>query len=147
MLIEQVLQRARERLVTIESGALVGDAVKMMAKPHVDLLVVCSGGVMVGVVTKTDIVAQIARQPLGSGFVATLDTVMARDVTSCSAEDALPEVWRMMQSRGFQRIPILDAGGKPIGVLYARDALQLLLAEVEVDDEMLRNYVTGTGYR
>jgi len=102
---------------------------------------------MVGVVTKTDVVAQIRRQPLGSGFMATLDTVMTRDVTSCSAGDALPEVWRMMQSRGLQRIPILDAAGEPIGVLYARDALQLLLAEVEVDDEMLRNYSTGTGYR
>ena len=43
MLIEQLLDRARERLVVIEAGALVRDAAELMATPQVDLLVVCNG--------------------------------------------------------------------------------------------------------
>jgi len=35
----------------------------------------------------------------------------------------------------------------PLGVLYANDALQLLLKEAEYEEDLLRDYVMGMGYR
>ncbi len=147
MLAEQMLPRARERLATIGAGAPVRDAADLMSKPHTDLVVVCDhGGGMVGVLTKTDIVGQI-RQCSGGGCTARVDTIMTRDVISCRPGESLQDIWSVMKGRGLQRIPIVDQGGKPIGIIYARDALQSLLGDVENDEALLRDYVMDVGYQ
>ncbi len=147
MFAEQMLPRARERLATVSTAAPVKDAADLMSKPHTDLVVVCDhDGDMVGVLTKTDIVGQI-RRCVGGGCTARVDTIMTRDVISCRPGDALHDVWSVMRARGLQRIPIVDQGGKPIGVIYARDALQSLLGEAENDEALLRDYVMNVGYQ
>lgn len=147
MLAKQMLPRAHERLATISAAASVKDAADRMAKPHADLLVVCgANGIMVGVLTKTDIVAQI-RQCVGSGCMARVDSIMTSDVIFCRPDEALKDIWSVMKARGLQRIPIVDQCRKPIGVIYARDALQRLLGEVESDEALLRDYVMDVGYQ
>lgn len=149
MLVEQILPQARQRLAVIDIGARVRDAAEKMLKPHTDLLVVCAAGsgIMAGIVTKFDIVGHVSQSSLGSDFDAPLETIMTRDVASCSTADSLRAIWKMMQKRGLQRIPILDSASRPIGVVYSRDALQCLLAEVEIEDALLRDYVAGVGYQ
>ncbi len=147
MFAEQILPRARERLATIGAGAPVREAADLMCKPHTDLVVVCDpNGGMVGVLTKTDIVGQI-RQCGGSGCVARVDTIMTRDVVSCRPSESLQDIWSMMKQHGLQRIPIVDQCGKPIGIIYARDALQNLLSEVGDEETLLRDYVMSVGYQ
>lgn len=147
MLAEQMLPRARERLVTISGVALVKDAAALMARPHTDLVVVCGGnGGMVGVLTKTDIVRQITRCA-GAGCTATVDAIMTRDVVSCRPDEPLQGIWSVMKARGLQRVPVLDPTGIPVGIIYARDALQCLLGGVECDEALLRDYVMNVGYR
>lgn len=147
MFAEQMMPRARERLATISAAASIGEAADMMSKPHTDLLVVCGGdGVMVGVLTKTDIVRQI-RQWMGAGCAARVDTIMTPAVVSCRPDEALQDIWAVMKRRGLQRIPLLDGERKPVGIIYARDALQCLLGEVESDEALLRDYVMDVGYQ
>jgi CBS domain-containing protein len=129
----------------IEAGAPVRVAAGLMARPHVDLLIVNEGAAMIGVVTKTDIVAHISCG-LGLALEDPVEIVMTRDVAYCSPSDPLPDVWRVMKERGFQRIPVVDDLRAPIGVVYARDVLQGLLREVEIEDELLRDYISGVGY-
>ncbi len=147
MLAERMLPRARERLVTISGSAPVRDAAALMAKPHTDLVVVCGqDGRMVGVLTKTDIVGQITRC-VGNGCTARVDTIMTRDVVSCRPDEPLQGIWSVMKARGLQRIPIVDGNRKPVGIIYARDALQCLLGEAENDEALLRDYVMDVGYQ
>jgi predicted transcriptional regulator len=101
---------------------------------------------MAGVLTKTDIVGQIGRC-MGSGCAARVDSIMTREVTCCRTDDALLDVWTLMRDRGLQRVPILDEARRPLGIIYARDALQALLSESEIEDEFLRDYIFGIGYR
>jgi CBS domain-containing protein len=147
MFAEQMLPRARERLATIGGEAPVKDAAALMSKPHTDLVVVCDrDGTMVGVLTKTDIVGQITRC-MGSGCTARVDTIMTREVVSCGANESLKDIWSTMKHRGLQRIPILDENRRPVGIIYARDALQYLLCGVENDEALLRDYVMDVGYQ
>jgi len=147
MIAEQMLARARERLAAIGAGASVKEAADFMSKPHIDLVVVCGhDGAMVGVLTKTDIVGQMS-QCAGGGCTARVDTIMTRAVISCRPSDVLHDVWSVMKKRGLQRIPIVDQDGKPVGIIYARDALQNLLGETENDEALLRDYVMSVGYQ
>ena len=146
MIVKNILPRALERLSVIEAGAPVREAATLMSTPHTDLIVVCDHGDMVGVLTKTDIVGQIGRC-MGSGCTARVDSIMTRDVTYCRTDDVLLDVWSVMRERGLQRVPILDEARRPLGIIYAREALQALLSESEDEEELLRDYISGVGYR
>lgn len=146
MFVEQMLARVCERLAVVDAGASVKDAADLMAEPATDLVIVCRDGAVTGVVTKTDIVVQISRNP-GFDLRAPVESIMRRDVATCRSSDPLSAVLQAMTERGFHRIPVVDDKQGPIGIVYARDALQCLLQEVEVDDELLRGFITGVGYR
>ena len=147
MFVEQILPRARERLATIDAEAPVREAADLMARPHTDLVVVCDqGGRMVGVLTKTDIVGQI-RQCSGCSCTARVETIMTRSVIPCGPGEALQAIWSVIKKHGVQRVPVVGQDGRPIGVIYARDALQVLLGEVEDEESLLRDYVMNIGYR
>ena len=144
MLVEQLLSRACERLAVVDAAASIRDAAEMMVEPHTDLVIVCKDGIAIGVVTKTDIVMQISRSADLDGPV---ETVMTCDIATCRSSDPLADVWQMMKARGFHRIPVVDEARVPLGIVYARDALQCLLQEVETDDERVRDFIFGVGYR
>jgi CBS domain-containing protein len=144
MIVKNILPRALERLALIEAGAPARDAAALMSKPHTDLIVVCNHGDIVGVLTKTDIVGQMGRCT-GAGCTARVDSITTRNVTYCRTHETLLDVWSVMRERGLQRVPILDEARRPLGIIYAREALQALLSESENQDELLRDYISGSG--
>jgi CBS domain-containing protein len=147
MRVERILSIALQRLITIRDDALLTDAAKLLCDTHKALLIVCnSDGAMVGVISKTDIVRQIAYCE-GSRCTTPAEAVMTRDVTYCHPSDSLHDVLSKMKERGFVHVPIVDQESKPIGVINARDALQVLLGDVEYDVSFLRDYVMGIGYQ
>lgn len=72
---------------------------------------------------------------------------MTRDVASCQISEPLQDIWSVMKARGLQRIPVVDQIGRPVGIIYARDALQAMLGDVENDETLLRDYVMNVGYQ
>lgn len=146
-LVEATLDSARQRLVTISEGAPLIEAARLLREPGSDIVVVCnSDGVLVGVITKTDVVRQISHCG-GNSCTTAAAAVMTRDVVVCGLSDWLHEIWPKMNEGGLKNIPITDQGSRPIGVLNARDALEGLLHDVEDEGSFLRDYVMGVGYR
>jgi CBS domain-containing protein len=146
MRVERILSIALQRLITIRDDALLADAAKLLSSTHKALLVVCNpDGVMVGVISKTDVVRQIAHCQ-GVSCTMSVAAVMTRDVTYCHPNDVLKDVLSIMKERGFVHVPIVNQESKPVGVINARDALQVLLEEVEYDGSFIRDYIMGTGY-
>lgn len=72
---------------------------------------------------------------------------MTRNVVSCDLAAHVQDVWARMKERGLRNVPITDNEGRPIGVLNARDVLQVLLQDVQDEELLLRDYVMGIGYR
>ena len=147
MFIEGMLPAARDRLMTIGHDAPLIDAAKLLSSAQVNLVVVCdSSDALAGVITRTDVVRQISHCA-GSSCATAVESVMTRDVTCCRPGDLLTDVWSTMRERGLKHVPVIDKSFRPLGVLYARDALQVLLGEVEYEELLLRDYVMGVGYR
>ena len=146
MRIESILPVARQRMITVQADASLVDAAHLLSDTHRALLVACNDdGAMVGVITKTDVVRQVA---LCHGVVDSkpISEVMTQTITSCRTDDLLHDVLALMKSRGFVHIPIIDQNSRPCGVVNARDALQALLREVKDEELILRAYVMGVGY-
>ena len=112
-----------------------------------DLIVVCAtNDAVVGVITKTDVVARIGECE-GAACTIAASSVMSPDVLLCAPRDFVHDVWSKMRARELKNVPIVDDGGHPLGVLNARDALGVLLQDVKYEESLLRDYVMGVGYR
>lgn len=145
--IDNLLAKARKRLLVIGDDRQLTEAASLLSDDSGHMVVVCdTSGAMAGVITRTDIVRQI-RHCQGCACTTVCTTVMTRDVFSCEPGDWLHEIWSVMKERGLQSVPVVDADRKPIGLLFARDALEGLLSEVEYEEELLRDYVMCVGYR
>lgn len=147
ILVEKILAKARDRLVTIDAETPVTEAAKLLYDPNCRMVVVCDvHGAMIGVVTRTDVVRQI-RHCQGCACTTGCVMVMTKQVVSCRLGDSLHQTWRIMKENGLKSVPVIDARGRPIGLLSARDVLEALLAEVEHEGGLLRDYVMCSGYR
>lgn len=145
--VERILPAARARLVSIKTDALLIDAARLLCDPQHNLVVVCEHtGRMAGLITKTDVVSRISHCAGGSCTMAAAN-VMSRDVTFCRPDDWLHEVWSVIKQHGLKNIPIVDHDAMPVGILNARDAVQMLLEDVQYEEQLLRDYVMCVGYR
>ena len=146
MFVERILPAARKRLVTIKDDAPVIEAAKLLLDCHTDLLVVRGGDeLLAGVITKTDVVRQMSLCQ-GSGCTLAASSVMTRTVVHSQTNDVLQNVWSIMKDRDLKNLPVLDQDSRPIGVLNARDALEVLREEVEYEEVLLRDYVMCVGW-
>jgi len=146
MFVERMLPVARKRLVTIDGHPSLIEAAKRLLDDHTDLLVVRGADeLLAGVITKTDVVRQMSLCQ-GSGCTMAATSVMTRSVVHCQPNDVLQNVWSIMKDRGLKNLPILDRNLRPVGVLNARDALEVLREEVEYEEVLLRDYVMCVGW-
>ena len=144
--VERILTAAQGRLVTIQADALLIDAAKLLNNPRLNLVVVCDESrKMVGVITRTDIVSRISHCT-GCSCTMAASQVMTREVISCRPGDWVNDVWSIIKERGLKNIPIVDEDARPVGVLSARDALQVLLEDVQYEEQLLRDYIMCVGY-
>ena len=145
MFVERLLPTAREKLVTIADDAPLMEAANLLHK-GTDLVIVCdSTGLMAGVITKTDVVGQMSRCQ-GTSRMMAASLTMTRDVVICRPDELLQEVWKRMKERKLKNIPVVDKDSRPVGVLRARDILQVLLDESNYEESMMQDYVMGIGY-
>ena len=145
MYVERLLPAAREKLVTIADDAPLMEAANFLGQ-GIDLVIVCDpAGLVAGVITKTDVVGQMSRCR-GASCTMAASLAVTRDVVVCRPDERLQEVWKRMKERKLKNIPVVDKDSRPIGVLHARDILQVLLEESKDEGAMLRDYVMGIGY-
>jgi CBS domain-containing protein len=144
--VENILPVASKRLVTVGDDAPLLRTATLLGASHVSLVVVCNTvGAAVGVLSKADIVRQISRCE-GHSCTMAAASVMTRKIISCTRQDWLDDVWSTMKNIGVRQIPILDEKSKPLGIVYAVDAIHALLGEAQNREQMLHDYVMSVGY-
>jgi CBS domain-containing protein len=144
--VESVMAAARARLAAIGIEDRLIAAASLLTAPEYNLVVVRDErGRLAGVITKTDVVAQISRCE-GSSCNTSARNIMVREAITCHPGDWLEDVWRIFSERQLKNIPVVDANGAPLGVLNVKDALQALLEDVQYEEKLLRDYVMGVGY-
>ena len=147
MLVERLLPASREKLAAITQDEPLLAAATRLRERDCNLVAVCGDdGAMTGVISKTDVVAQVGHCA-GASCTMPAASVMTRDVVACRPDDPLKEVWRTMKERSLKNMPVLDNGRRPLGILSARQVMRALMEEVEHEEELLRDYVACVGYR
>lgn len=105
MIVKELLDEARERLVTIAADALLVEAASALANMRAELVIVCnSSGRAIGVITRSDVVSRISHCE-GSACRMTA-AAMTRELVFCRPDDPVSAVWDKMKQRRLRHIPI-----------------------------------------
>jgi len=96
-------------------------------------------GQIVGIVTDRDICMATFTQGRAPQAIRVADA-MARQVFSCHAEDPLDAAERLMSEKQVRRLPVVDSGNRPLGLLSLNDIARNAAAQKKdgIDREVVR---------
>ena len=111
----------------IDVGAGVEDAIARMQADSIDCLLVTDRGALVGIFTDRDAILKVAGHPEAGGW--TMADVMTNDPVILRSGDPVAVAIHKMAVGGFRHVPIVK-GGRPVGVVSARDIFRHLASGV-----------------
>jgi CBS domain-containing protein len=128
--------------VTPEST--VGDALQLMAEKNVGAVVIVEKGQMVGIFSERD----FARKAIQIGKCS-LDTqiseAMTREMVTIPAEQSLEECLTVMTRHHIRHLPVME-GGRLVGMVSMRDAMEAIISGKDTTIEKLEGYILGKDY-
>lgn len=136
---------AGRKLVTATKEMTVRAASRLMAEQRIGALVVVEGGRIAGIFTERDALNKVIAAALDPDSTA-LSSVMVSDPQTIGVDKPLAYALYMMAEGGFRHVPVVDAGGAPIGMVSARDALGQDLVDFERELKHLEELEGSIGY-
>ncbi len=133
MIIRHVIQALSLRQgepATLAPEQPVSDAVEMLARRNIGVVMIAIGGGPAGILSERDIVRTLAARG-AEALTLPVSDVMTRDPQTCTLEDGAMEVIRRMNDGGFRHMPVLR-DGRIAGMVSASDVLRYLASELTV---------------
>ncbi len=111
-----------------ESASLAEAAAILDTRKITGLPVVDGDGVLVGVLSQTDLVRVRANQHMATSWPGlAVGQVMTKPALTISATARLEEAARLMEERRVHRLVVTDAAATPIGIISTSDLVRLWL--------------------
>jgi CBS domain-containing protein len=119
-----VLQSMSQRhVLSLGPSASVHDAACAMTRANCgSVLIIDSAGTMQGILTERDLMTRVLAKGLDANATG-VTQVMTRQPRCVGPEMKVADAVLIMIERGFRHLPIVDPGGRVLGVFSARDAL------------------------
>ena len=136
---EVVAAKPVSTVVTVSPGATVRELIALLAEHNVGALVVSSDGTRVdGIVSERDVVRQMHSDP--EVLAAPVETIMTRDVHTCTPDDSLDDMMSVMTERRIRHVPVCD-GDQLVGIISIGDVVKHKLSQLEFERDQLDSYV------
>lgn len=108
--------------ITVPEGAEVGKAVSLMWEKRIgSVLVVDEEGKLTGLITERDILYAAAKGILCGP--AKVNDIMSRNVITADPDEDVSTAIERMKQANVRHLPVIDSGGRPVGVLSVRDIM------------------------
>ncbi len=127
-------------VVTLEAGAPIRDAARLMADRKIGSVAVREDGKLVGLVTERDLVLTVLARAGSSN--QPLREAMRPGIPHVSAEATESECAALMRDHATRHLLVEDKG-QIVGVVSMRDIIQLMLDEKQFLIEQLHTYIEG----
>jgi len=136
-----ILKNKGGTVETIRATGLITDAIDRLRTKRIGVLVVSeTGSDIAGIVSERDIVTGLAEH--GADLLdQRVETIMTREVKTCSPDDTIISVMEMMTDRRIRHIPVLRDGALA-GIVSIGDAVKFRLQELETEASHLRDYIS-----
>ncbi|WP_415716363.1 CBS domain-containing protein [Roseibium sp.] len=143
MTVAAILSGKGHETITASDSATLGEICETLAKHKIGAVVVCDGNLAIeGIVSERDIVRVIGKQGPGA-LNLSVSNVMTKEVVTCAEENSVNEVMAKMTQGRFRHMPVVK-DGKLTGVISIGDVVKFKIAQVELEAEQMRSYISMT---
>lgn len=134
---DQVLQKVTPR-------DTVRQAAHLMREKKIAAVLVMEGERLVGIVTERDMTVRVVAAGLDAETTPVGD-MMTRDPDTLAPNDTASDAIRMMKSRNYRHLPVVE-GGTVVGMVSVRDLYAVYNGELEQDLKDRNAYIYGEAY-
>ena len=144
MQVRQVIAQKELDVVTTRPEASIAEAAALLEEKNIGAVVVTlPDGAISGILSERDIVRGLPEHG-GNLLDKKVGDLMTKDVTTCTPEDRIDDVMKLMTSGRFRHLPVV-ADGRLAGIISIGDVVKNRLRELESETSDLRQYISGIG--
>lgn len=132
-------------LVSASPSMTVREACCLMASKKIGAVLVVDRGQISGIFTERDALNKVLAGRLDPDKTL-VSEVMVADPQTIRADKPLAYALHIMAEGGFRHVPVVDAGGAPIGMVSSRDALGQDIVDLERDLRLRDALEESIGY-
>jgi len=134
---DQILQKVTPR-------DTVRQAARLMREKKIAAVLVMDGERLVGIVTERDMTVRVVAAGLDPDATP-ISEMMTADPDTLAPSDTASDALRMMKSRNYRHLPVVD-GGTVVGMVSVRDLYAVYNGELEQDLKDRNAYIYGEAY-
>jgi len=108
-----------------ETATVTEAALRMVQARQAAVLIVDAGGRLTGIFTERDLLTRVVGCGLDSKGTP-LSAVMTPNPEVLSLRDRVAYAVHCMSVAGYRTVPLVDAGGKPVGIVTVSDVIRWL---------------------
>jgi len=139
MTVRAILDTKGHQVQSVEPGAKLSAAIKILSERRIGAVLVMSQGRIEGILSERDIVRVLGER--GAGVMdEPVNSVMTRKVVSCREKDTVSEIMETMTNGKFRHLPVVE-DGKVAGLISIGDVVKWRVGEYEREQEALREYI------
>ena len=137
--VRQLLDRKGREVFSIDPGAAVLDAVRMMADRHVGALLVMQGDNLTGIISERDYARKVILLGRSSADTPVRD-IMSTPVLTVQPETTVEKCMQIMTEQRVRHLPVAE-GGRIVGMVSIGDLVKAVIADQQQQIEQLETYI------
>lgn len=140
MTVSTILGEKGRDVVTIEPGASLAAAAKLLAERRIGaVLILGADRRLVGIISERDIVQAMAARGAGA-LDEPVSQTMTRKVETCNASETIGSIMERMTKGKFRHVPVVEQG-RLVGIVSIGDVVKHRLQEMERESAAMRDYI------
>ena len=144
MRIRDVLQKKGTDVITVTPDQSVPSLVDVLNERRIGSLVVLGpDGEVAGIVTERDVLRNYGRcVGATDDLPVKVADIMTRELIIGVPDDEIQYAIRVMTRERIRHLPIIEEG-KLAGIISIGDIVKAMMDEIEFENRMLKDYITG----
>lgn len=142
MQVETILQSKGHTVFTVEAGAPLSEAVRILNSRKIGAVVVVDAkGKVAGILSERDVVRHLEKDPVAV-LAGPVRNVMTAKVITCTSASSVSDLMETMTRHRIRHIPIVEAG-KLTGIVSIGDVVKRKIEEAEQEANALKEYIAS----
>jgi CBS domain-containing protein len=140
--VKDLLEIKGPKIVAVGPDATVHNAAIVMNEHHIGALIVMEDDHVVGMFTERDVLHRIVAQDRDPSRTQVRE-VMTTEVYCCTPQTGVDEARAAIKNRRIRHLPVVDGGGRVLGLISIGDLNAYLAASQEQTIHLLHEYLYG----
>jgi CBS domain-containing protein len=139
--VSEILGDKGGRVLSVDAGASVFEAVQEMVEANVGSLLVTDGGGIVGILTERDYLRRVTLEGRTDRETA-VGEIMSSPLVVVTRETEIDECMAIMTDRRIRHLPVVE-DGEVVGVVSIGDLVKFKSKQQSFEIQYLTDYITA----